>query len=95
MVDWNLYGKVCYRQREAVLRALVRAMQPIEIKRRAKSQNSQLKMSANNARDVIQYFLDEGIVRKLEIGGRTYPLYEPTEVGRKFQFLLLQAEFST
>ena len=52
---------VCFSHRAAVIQALDRAMQPAAIKRKAKSQNPDLKMSANNVRDVIKLFLQRGI----------------------------------
>ncbi len=64
-------------------------MQAAAIKRVARLQNSDLRMSANNARDVLWYLLAKGIVRRIIIKRRSHPRYELTELGKAFQELLL------
>ena len=91
-IDWDLYGWVCFSHRAAVIRAIDRPMQPAAIKRKAKSQNPNLKMSANNVRDVIKLFLQRGVVRPVKIKRKAHPRYELTEIGRQLQQLLSQAE---
>ncbi len=92
MVDWELYGWVCFTHRAAVLTALREPMQPAHIKRVARSQNPALKMSANNVRDVIRLFMWRGIVERLpRLKRRSHPRYELTEEGRKLRVLLLRA----
>jgi len=61
VVDWSLYGWICFRHRAAVIQALSEPMQPATIRRKARSQNPGLRMSANNVRDVIRLFLGRGI----------------------------------
>ena len=90
-VDWNLYGWVCHRHRAAIITSLVGALQPAAIKRRAKLQDSDLRMSANNTRDIIRLFLASGIVRTVRIRRKAYPRYELTNTGRDIQKLLHNA----
>ncbi|MCK4873261.1 MAG: hypothetical protein KAS72_11090 [Phycisphaerales bacterium] len=91
-VDWHLYGWVCFRHRTTIIRALVSPMYPAEIKRKALSQDPELRISTNNVRDVIRLFLARGIVAPVRIRGRTHPRYELTDLGSKLQILLNQAE---
>lgn len=92
VVDWPLFGWVCYRHRGAVLKTFTEPMQPAAIKRKARSQNPQLRISANNVRDVIRLFQDKGIVRPIRVPRKAHLRYEPTEVGQSFRQLLMQAE---
>ncbi len=64
-------------------------MQAAAIKRVARLRNADLRMSANNARDVLWYLLAKDIVRRLMIKRRCHPRYELTEVGKMFQKLLV------
>lgn len=92
IVDWELYGWVCFRHRAAVLTTLREPMQPSQIKRVARSQNPELKMSANNVRDVIRLFMKRGIVERVpERKKRSHPQYQVTEKGHKLRVLLLRA----
>ena len=91
-VDWNLYGRLCFNHRSSVLRAIRKPIQPAAIKREARSQNPLIRMSANNVRDVIRFFLEKGIVSTKYIKGKGHPQYELTELGRQLQLLLLRAE---
>ena len=87
-IDWDLYGWVCFTHRSAIIRALHGAMQPSAIKRRAYQQFSELKMSANNVRDVIRLFLARGIVCPVRIRKKKHLRYELTETGKCLQALL-------
>jgi hypothetical protein len=80
-VDWNLYGWVCYSHRSAVLKAMSGVMQPVDIRRRAKYQNPEIRMSTNNVRDIIYQYIEMGIVRKVKIQKKAHSGYELTEVG--------------
>ena len=91
-VNWELYGSVCYIHRSSVIKALVEPMQPAEINRRARSQNPDIRMSANNVRDVIRIFLDDGIVRPVWFQKKAHPNYELTEEATTFRELLLGAD---
>lgn len=91
-VDWQLYGWVCFSHRQAVIRALTEPMQPAAIKRKARSQNAGLRMSANNVRDIIRLFLSRRIVRPVNVHRKAHLRYELTELGRKFRTLLLEVE---
>jgi DNA-binding HxlR family transcriptional regulator len=64
-------------------------MQAAAVKRRAVFQNPQLRMSANNVRDVMRYLLSTGIARRVEVRKKAHPRYELTDLGRTFQQLLV------
>lgn len=66
-IDWPLYGNMCFGHRAPVIRVLTRAMQPSQIQRLAFSQDSNLRMSPNNVRDVIGFLKRVGIVRKVKM----------------------------
>lgn len=91
-IDWGLYASVCFSQRSEVIKNLTYPMQPSQIKRRATFQNPGLRMSSNNARDVIQYLKRHGVVRPVELRKKAHPGYELTEIGLQIRRLLLQAE---
>ena len=90
-VPWDLYSSICYNHRSAVLRALHGPMQAAAVKRRAVFQNPQIRMSANNVRDVMRYLLGTGIVRRVTVRKKAHPRYELTELGKVFQNLLVGA----
>jgi len=90
-LNWKLYAWVCYNHRAAVIRAMNEAMQPSAIKRRALYLNSEIRMSANNVRDIMKLFLDRGIVRPVEKRGRSHTHYILTQTGRKIRDLLDRA----
>ena len=88
-IPWDLFGSVCYRHRSAVIKAIHDPIQAAAIKRKALFQNPQLRMSANNVRDVMKYLLKAGVVRKVNIRQRSHPRYELTDLGEIFKDLLL------
>ncbi len=90
--DWELYGSVCFSHRSEIIKTLTEPLQPSEIKRRARSRNPDLRMSANNVRNVIRLFLAQGIVRPVRVRKKAHLRYELTELGRTFQALLRSAE---
>lgn len=91
-VCWDLYAWICFSHRSAVLRALDQPLQPAEIARRARRRDPQLRMSANNVRDVIAAFRTRGVVRPHIVKKKAHPRYELTPTGRQLQQLLLAAE---
>lgn len=91
-IDWGLYASVCFSQRSEVIKNLTYPMQPSQIKRRATFQTPGLRMSSNNARDVIQYLKRHGVVRPVELKKKAHPGYELTEISLQMRRLLLQAE---
>lgn len=91
-IDWELYGWVCYNHRAAIIKALTEPMQPATIKRRARQQSPELKMSANNVRDVIRLFLQKEVVKPVKIRKKAHLRYELTEPGKQLQQLLAQAK---
>lgn len=94
-VDWQLYGWVCYRHRAAVIKALTEPLQPAAIKRRARSRDPGLCISANNVRDVIGLLVAKGIVVPVQIRRKAHPRYQLTDTGLRLQTLLNQAEALT
>ncbi len=88
IVDWDLYGWVCHSHRSAVIKALDHPLQPSEIKRRALQQDPNLRMSANNVRDIIRLYLAKGIVQPVLLRKKKHPLYDLTSVGRSLRQLL-------
>ena len=88
-IDWELYGWICYNHRDAIIRALTKPMQPAAIKRYAKQKNPDLKMSANNVRDVIKLFAKRGIVKPVKARKKAHLRYELTDFGRKLQRLIM------
>jgi len=91
-VDWSIYGWTCYNQRSAILRMLTEPMQPSEIRHKIKTKLPQVRISANNTRDVIRLLLEKEIVQKVYVRKKAHPLYEITELGAKLQSLLVKAE---
>lgn len=90
--DWSLLGWASFRHRSAILRSLSHPMQPSEIKRRARRQDSSLRMSAGNVRDVVKLLLARGIVAQVRLRKRAHPMYELTDIGRQLRQALLNAE---
>ncbi len=91
-VNWELYGWVCFNHRAAIIRIITGPIQPSEMKRRLRYLNSDIRISANNIRDVIRLFLQKGLVQKVVVKKKFHPRYELTELGAKFQGLLSRAE---
>jgi predicted transcriptional regulator len=91
-VNWELYGWVCFNHRAAIIRILAEPMQPSEMKRKLRQIGSNVRISANNIRDIVRLFLQKGIVQKVFARKKAHPRYELTELGTKLQELLRQAE---
>ncbi len=89
-IDWDLYAWICFSQRSAVLRTLDQPLQSAEIARRARRHDPQLRMSANNVRDVINAFAANGIVEPLFLRKKAHPRYQLTATGRQLQEHLLK-----
>jgi len=94
-INWELYGWICYSHRAAIIRVMDEPLQPATIKRKARMQDANLRMSANNVRDVIRLFVEKGIAKPVTIRRRAHPRYELTSTGRRLQEQLLEAEGST
>ena len=97
-VDWNLYGWVCFSHRRTVLLTLEVPMQPATIARTAARQHrpgfgerTELRMSANNCRDVIKLFLQKAIVEPVRIRGKAHTHFQLTAIGQELQRLLRRA----
>ena len=78
-IDWELYGWICFSHRSAVIKALEKPLQPAAIKRKARFQDSSIRMSANNVRDVMKLFLEKGIVHQVWVRPKVRPRYELTK----------------
>lgn len=92
VVDWECYGRVCYRHRAAIVSALTEPLQPAAIKRRARARDSSLRMSANNVRDALRELRQFDVVRPVREPQVAHARYELTDLGRCCQFLLRRAE---
>lgn len=91
-IDWKLYGWVCFIHRSMIIKTLTGAMQPAEVKRILRMQKPDMRISANNIRDVIRLLLSKGIVKPVKVKNRAHLRYELTELGTKFRQLLIEAE---
>lgn len=91
-IDWELYGWICFNHRSAVIKTMTETMQPSEIKRTLRNRDPNIKISANNIRDIVKLFLSRGIVRPVEIRKKAHPKYELTELGSQLKQLLIKAE---
>lgn len=94
-VDWRLYGWICFNHRAIVIRTLTGPMQPSEVKRIIRARKSQIKISANNIRDIVKLLLAKGIVKSIRVPRRAHLRYELTDLGRQMQRLLIGAEMDT
>ena len=83
---------MCFTHRAAIVRALNEPLQPATIKRRARARQPQLRMSANNVRDIIHLLAAWGVVRPVQVRRKAHLRYELTKNGRAIQQLLEQAE---
>lgn len=100
-VDWNLYGWTCFNHRRTVLLTLEGPTQPAAIARTAARQHrpgfgerTELRMSANNCRDVVKLFLQKGIVEPVRIRGKGHIHFQLTAAGKELQRLLRRATSS-
>lgn len=91
LIDWSLYGWICFSHRASILTAMQGTMQPPEIKRRARQLDEGLSMSVNNVRDIMRLFLARGITVSVRIRNKTHLRYELSESGKQLRELLLRA----
>lgn len=89
--EWDLFGLVCSRHRAAVLLALDAPLRVAEVRRRALRSDPGLRMSANNAGDVLRCFVRQGIAERVPRPKSAFPCYQLTERGRHLRRLLLDA----
>lgn len=90
-VNWTLYGWACFSHRAAIIKHLAHPMQPSEVKRSLRCREPNVKISANNIRDVMALLLEKGIVQKVFCRKKAHPRYELTALGQQIQRLLLKA----
>jgi DNA-binding HxlR family transcriptional regulator len=91
-IDWSLYGWICFSHRSIVIRTLAEPMQPSEIKRAIRKKSSNMKISANNIRDIIRLLLKKGVVKKVFYRKKAHPRYELTESGKQLRDILIRSE---
>lgn len=90
--EWILYGAVCFSHRSAVIKTLHKPLQSAKIKRIATFLIPDLKLSANNVREVVQFLKTGGIVNTVYISGKAHPRYRLTKLGEQLKTLLLMAD---
>jgi len=91
-IDWQLYGGVCFKHRSAVIITLTEPMQPAKIKQILRIQKPNIKISANNIRDVIKWLLANKIVQPVKIRKKAHLRYELTDLGRILKQLLINSK---
>jgi len=91
-IDWKLYGGICFKHRSAVIITLTEPMQPAKIKQILRIQKPNIKISANNIRDVIKWLLANKIVRPVKIKKKAHPRYELTDLGKILKQLLINSK---
>ena len=91
-IDWELYGWACFEHRLAVIKALNEPMRPSEIKKILKVQKPDLKISANNIRDIIRLFTSKNIVEPVKVKKMAYPRYQLTDIGIQLKKLSTNAQ---
>ena len=90
-IDWSLYGFVCFSHRAAILSVLTEPLQAATIKRRARTRQPGIRLSANNVRDAMRLLVAGGIVRRVCVRKKKHAHYELAEACRGFPRLLQQA----
>lgn len=91
-IDWEVYGWACYEHRASIIKVMNEPLSTSSLKRKALLRNPSLRMNLNNVRDVIRLMRDMGLVKRVYIRKRAYPLHELTDLGRLVQRLLLKAD---
>ena len=93
-LDWYLYGNLCFNHRSAVFRrlSLDRPMQSAEIKRRLRVEHPEIRISANNIRDVVRTLKEQGLVEEIYLRKKAHPRFVLSMKAVPYQQLLKQAE---
>ena len=91
-VDCSLLGWAVFRHRASVIKILDRPMRAVTARKLAISRDSELRMSSNNARDILKLIVKNGIAKAVEERKQARPIYELTDAGRQLQMLLYQAD---
>ncbi len=92
IVDWKLYGWICYSHRAAIINVLTEPLQPASIRRKIKQLFPDMKISVNNVADILRLFLKKRIIKPVSIRRKVFLRYELTELGNKLQALLCRVE---
>ena len=91
LLDWEAYGFVCFPHRAALVKAWNIPRHAAGARRRACADNPGLKMSANNARDLVRELHKRGIIALMGYNGKK-PVYQLTGLGNEMRLLLMRAE---
>lgn len=91
LVDWNLYGWTCFSQRSAIMKAAQEKTRPAQIRRRARSQDLNVRMTTVHICRGIKGLVKKGMLRKIE-GKKGRPMYVLTKLGREVQSLHCKAD---
>ena len=94
-VDWQLYGWVCFDHRAAIIKALNEPMRASEIKKMLRLHKPNIKISANNIRDIIRLFAAKKIVEPVKVKKMAYPRYQLTDIGIQLKKLITNAQMKT
>ncbi|PCJ50715.1 MAG: hypothetical protein COA73_18485 [Candidatus Hydrogenedentota bacterium] len=92
VIDWDLYGFLCYAHRTAVILALDGAMRPADIKRRILFTQEGVCISCNNIRDLLKELLNYGVVEREIVGKSPFYSYRLTPEGEVYQRMLLRVQ---
>lgn len=80
-LDWSIYGEVTSASRSLVIRSLNVPMQPSRLKRVLYHSDPRTRLSANNAARVMRFLLQKGVVERVWLRRRGFPLYRLTPRG--------------
>ena len=94
-VNWQLYGWVCFDHRAATIKALNEPMRASEIKKILRLHKPNIKISANNIRDIIRLFEAKNIVEPVKVKKMSYPRYQLTDIGIQLKKLIINAQMKT
>ena len=89
-VDWQIYGKMCFNHRDAIIKVLYEPMNPAAMKRQALRQFPDICMSANNVRDMVPKLVKLGVLEAVS-PSQGYTRYTLTPQGMIIRQLLLKA----
>lgn len=89
-IDWKVYGKVCFSHRSMVVQVLTQPMTAVAIRRKAYRTFGSIRLSTNNARDVLRFLVRLHIAELVEEEHFKKLHYRLTRIGLQFQKLLLR-----
>lgn len=89
-IDWDLYGWMCFSHRSEVIKSMTEPLQPSNMKRKIRRKNPEVRISANNVRDIIRLFEKRGVVKRVYSKKKAHPQYKLTSTGKQLQELLIK-----